>query len=132
MGIRSRNKVSVSFSMSSMTDIVFLLLIFFIILSTLVSPYGENIKLPSKKNTAVNQDKNPFELSITSIGNYQLNQRNISEAALIDQLEARKDDPNKPKLTLKVSPQVPAGETVKFFALAKKNDFEVVLVAQTR
>ena len=49
MAIQSRNKVEVSFSMSSMTDIVFLLLIFFIILSTLVSPYGAKVDLPTGK-----------------------------------------------------------------------------------
>ena len=38
MSLRSKNKVSANFSMSSMTDIVFLLLIFFMLTSTLVSP----------------------------------------------------------------------------------------------
>ena len=38
MNLRSKNKISASFNMSSMTDIVFLLLIFFMLTSTLVSP----------------------------------------------------------------------------------------------
>ena len=42
MALRSRNKISANFNMSSMTDIVFLLLIFFMLTSTLVSPNALN------------------------------------------------------------------------------------------
>lgn len=38
MAIRTKNKVSTNFSMASMSDLVFLLLIFFVITSTLISP----------------------------------------------------------------------------------------------
>lgn len=47
MGIKTRNKRSVEFSMSSMSDLVFLLLIFFMITSTLVSPNAVKLLLPS-------------------------------------------------------------------------------------
>ena len=50
MAISSRNKISVSFSMASMTDIVFLLLIFFMITSTLVSPNALKVLLPSSSS----------------------------------------------------------------------------------
>ena len=49
MGLRSRNKVNPNFSMSSMTDIVFLLLIFFMLTSTLVSPNALKLLLPNSK-----------------------------------------------------------------------------------
>jgi biopolymer transport protein ExbD len=49
MALRSRNKVSANFNMSSMTDIVFLLLIFFMLTSTLVSPNALKLLLPSSK-----------------------------------------------------------------------------------
>ena len=65
MAIRSRNKVSVSFSMSSMTDIVFLLLIFFIIVSTMVSPNALKVLLPKSKA----KTSSPQTVSVTiSIG----------------------------------------------------------------
>ena len=50
MNLGQRNKISVTGNMSSMTDLVFLLLIFFIILSTLVSN-GVNVELPQAKGT---------------------------------------------------------------------------------
>src|SRR5690606_4372777 len=50
MAIKSRNKVSPNFNMSSMTDIVFLLLIFFMLTSTLVSPNALKLLLPSSSS----------------------------------------------------------------------------------
>jgi biopolymer transport protein ExbD len=52
MKLKSRNKVSASFSMSSMTDLVFLLLIFFIIVSTMVTQHLLDMNLPSGNVTA--------------------------------------------------------------------------------
>ncbi|HHT61215.1 MAG: biopolymer transporter ExbD [Paludibacteraceae bacterium] len=51
MMLKKRNKVSPSFSMSSMTDIVFLLLLFFMIASTMSSPNDLKINLPQSKTT---------------------------------------------------------------------------------
>lgn len=47
MPIQTRNKFSPSFSMASMSDLVFLLLIFFMITSTLVAPNAIKLLLPS-------------------------------------------------------------------------------------
>ena len=55
MAISSRNKVNVSFSLSGMTDIVFLLLLFFMLVSTLTAPVAMNVQLPESTNqTAAN------------------------------------------------------------------------------
>ena len=64
MNIRGRNKITPEFNMSSMTDIVFLLLIFFMIASTLVTTNAIDILLPkasgkteNKKSVAVSIQK---------------------------------------------------------------------------
>lgn len=61
---KTRNKVSTEFNMSSMTDIVFLLLIFFMLTSTMVTTNALDLVLPkakgktdSNKNTTVNINK---------------------------------------------------------------------------
>lgn len=59
MKLRSRNKVDATFNMASMTDIVFLLLIFFIVLSTFVTVNGLDIDLPK-----VSANKNPINSEI--------------------------------------------------------------------
>ena len=50
MGIRRKTKVDSGFSMSSMTDIVFLLLIFFLVTSTLINPNALKLLLPKSTN----------------------------------------------------------------------------------
>ena len=50
MAIKQRNKINAAFSMSSMTDIVFLLLIFFLVTSTLINPNALKLLLPKSTN----------------------------------------------------------------------------------
>ena len=51
MSLKRKNKTSSEFSMSSMTDIIFLLLIFFMLTSNLVAPNALNLKLPGKSTS---------------------------------------------------------------------------------
>ena len=53
MAIKSRNKISTEFSMASMSDLVFLLLIFFMLSSTLVSPNAIKLLLPSSSSKTI-------------------------------------------------------------------------------
>ena len=53
MKLAQRNKVSPEFNMSSMTDLVFLLLIFFMLTSTLVTPAALDVVLPKSKAQTV-------------------------------------------------------------------------------
>ena len=50
MALEARNKTNKNFAMSGMTDIVFLLLIFFMITSTLIVPAAGNVDLPESNN----------------------------------------------------------------------------------
>ena len=62
MNLRSKNKISASFNMSSMTDIVFLLLIFFMLTSTLVSSNVLDLLLPSSKSQAIEKQVTSIEI----------------------------------------------------------------------
>lgn len=69
MALKKRNKIEASFSMASMTDIIFLLLLFFVISSTMSSPNDIKINLPqSKAGTATKSVI--AKVSIDSLGNY--------------------------------------------------------------
>ena len=65
MALRTRNKVNPNFSMSSMTDIVFLLLIFFMVTSTLIAPTALKLLLPKSSNQ-VSAEKPIVTVSITT------------------------------------------------------------------
>ena len=53
MGLQQKNKVDASFSMSSMTDIIFLLLIFFMLTSSFITPSGISVNLPSSETSDI-------------------------------------------------------------------------------
>lgn len=53
MGLQSKNKVDPAFSMSSMTDIIFLLLIFFMLTSSFITPSGLPVNLPSSETSDI-------------------------------------------------------------------------------
>ena len=77
MALRSKNKVSANFNMSSMTDIVFLLLIFFMLTSTLVSPNALKLLLPSSK--AKTLEKQTISISITKDIQFYINENPVTE-----------------------------------------------------
>jgi biopolymer transport protein ExbD len=53
MGLQQKNKIEASFSMSSMTDIIFLLLIFFMLTSSFITPSGLSVNLPSSETSDI-------------------------------------------------------------------------------
>ena len=70
MALKKRNKISAEFSMASMTDMIFLLLIFFMLTSSIVSPNALNLKLPSSTSKTV--AASTLTVSITPNGKFYL------------------------------------------------------------
>lgn len=128
MGIQSRNKVNVSFSMSSMTDIVFLLLIFFIILSTLVSPYGIKVDLPS--GTVRTKEQAKVKVTIYPDLRYEIDGQPIGKEELEGMLVAKKDQVAELLIVLDADREVPTGETVSFLSIAKQQGYKVVIATK--
>lgn len=89
MGIKKRNKVSAEFSMSSLTDIIFLLLIFFMLTSTLVSPNGLNLKLPGSSRSKVTTTSKMDKIRMKSNGDYYLNGKSISLDVMENVLQSK-------------------------------------------
>ena len=126
MNLSTRNKISVNAGTSSMTDLVFLLLIFFIIISTLVSN-GVNVYLPSSKGTT--SVTSNLTVSIKADGSYYLNgsPSSINRTDLEPKLQAEMDKQNEKILYLQVDQAVPTGQTVELIGLAKANQWKVML-----
>jgi biopolymer transport protein ExbD len=81
MAIQSRNKRKSDFSMASMSDLVFLLLIFFMLTSTLVAPNAIKLLLPSSNSRTIEQPPKVI-VSINQNLEYFLQGIQISEASL--------------------------------------------------
>jgi len=89
MGIKKRNKVSAEFSMSSLTDIIFLLLIFFMLTSSMIVPNALNLKLPGKSNyTPPTPKEKPNIVKIAPKGTYYYNGSKISKSNLDKKIKA--------------------------------------------
>lgn len=130
MGIRSRNKVSPNFNMSSMTDIVFLLLIFFMLTSTLVSPNALNLILPSSSSQT--HAKQTVEVSITSDLVYHIDGTPIEfefiEPTLLKKMGNNPDN----SIVLYVDKSVAIEEAVKLMDIASRNKFKMVLATKAK
>jgi biopolymer transport protein ExbD len=130
MGIKSRNKVSVAFSMASMTDIVFLLLIFFIIVSTLVSPYALNVTLPTSNNKST--EKASVSVTITPDLAHYVNGKPIDADVIESRLLSELANSAKPQIVLHVDESVPTGVSVKILDIANRNKFGIVLATKPK
>lgn len=84
MAIQMRNKRNMSFSMASMSDLVFLLLIFFMLTSTLVAPNAIKLLLPESQSKTM--AKQTVTVYINDRYEYFLEERPVSEKALVDEL----------------------------------------------
>lgn len=86
MAIKSRNKKKVEFNMSAMSDLVFLLLIFFMITSTLISPNAIKLLLPSSSSKTMS--KQNVTVYINDQFNYYLDKRKVEQNELQQVLSA--------------------------------------------
>lgn len=130
MNLRGRNKVSAAFSMSSMTDIVFLLLIFFIILSTMISPYSLPVDLPQGANKS--KEKQNIAVRIDSDLNFSVNNRIVQKDDLEQTILSTPVNGDIRKIILHVDQTVPTGTLVQVLDMAKRNEWKIVLATKPK
>lgn len=126
MSISSRNKRSISFSMSGMTDIVFLLLIFFMLTSTLIIPIAMDVVLPQSNNqTAATVVLN---ISITRNLEYFVNEKPCNLAEMELQMKALISDASDPPIVrLNADENLNMNEIYDFLEIARRNSLRVIL-----
>ena len=125
MALRSRNKVSPNFNMSSMTDIVFLLLIFFMLTSTLVSPNALKLLLPSSKARTL--EKQTISVSITKDITFFINENKVQEANIEQELKLILDNIDEAAIILHADKTVDIEHVVKIMDIAYRNKYKIVL-----
>lgn len=128
MGLRTRNKVSPNFNMSSMTDIVFLLLIFFMLTSTLVTTNALDLVLPSSKAKSVK--KQTVSVSIDKGLNHYVDQDKVSEASMENVIHQRLANTDDKVIVLRVEQGVPIEYAVKVMNIAYQNKYKIVLATK--
>ncbi len=127
MALKTANKRNPNFSMSSLTDIIFLLLIFFMLTSSFVTPNALNLILPSSNSqTTVKQT---LAESINSDLAYFIgtDEVNFDDLEALIQQEVNKDTVNDKTIILNCDKSVPIGEAVKVINIIKNMDLDMVL-----
>lgn len=104
MPIRTRNKLSATFSMASMSDLVFLLLIFFMITSTLVAPNAIKLLLPGSNSKTM--AKQTVTVYINDQQNIYVEENQVSEDLLISQLGLKLADQTEGTVVLRADKTV--------------------------
>ncbi len=130
MNLRGRNKVSATFSMSSMTDIVFLLLVFFLLTSPAITPNALDLLLPQAKGKSTNQQK--ASVSITKDGVFYLNKERVTKGGLAKALDEVLNGQQKPAVMLRAEQGVPIEEVVYVMDLANQRSYQLVLAVNPK
>jgi len=125
MNLRGRNKITPEFNMSSMTDIVFLLLIFFMIASTLVTTNAIDILLPTASGKTEN--KKSTSISIQKDLVFYIDQKEVEVQNLESELFKLLQYETAPTLVLRAEKSVPVDYVVKVMDIANRNKYKIIL-----
>lgn len=129
MALKRRSKIAVEFSMASMTDIVFLLLLFFMISSTLIAPNALKLLLPESNNQT--EVKAVTTISITNDLKYYINDsgslKKVNFAEIEPFLQKKyKVGTEDVYISLHADKTVPWDEIVKVMNIARKNKYKLI------
>lgn len=130
MKLSTRNKVSPEFNMSSMTDLVFLLLIFFMLTSTLVTSSALDVVLPKSKAQTVK--KATVTVTINKDLQYSVGKNVVSEEEV--EMYLLQEVANDPEavVILRTDESVPTGKAVHVMDIAYRNKLKMVLATDPK
>ena len=131
--IKRRTKTIGSFSMSSMTDIIFLLLIFFMLTSTIVVPNAIKVNLPQGKERAHTQPMARITIKADLTYYAQWDREKVREIAVTDIaafLAECSEKDSEMFVALYADETVPYREVVKVLDIANENKYRMVLATR--
>lgn len=115
MGLQAKNKVEAAFSMSSMTDIIFLLLIFFMLTSSFITPSGLPVNLPSSETSDIVMQE--VTVSVTKDLRYSVNDRVVGRDQIKTELTSLLEG-KKGQVVLHIDKEVPVEYLVEIGGIA--------------
>lgn len=127
MALKPRNRVLDNFAMSGMSDIVFLLLIFFMLTSTLIAPNALKMLLPSRGQVTIQAESRVPTVTIHNGSRITVDGRTVKLQELGRVLETRLQGLPEPTIKVLTSPSVSVGDAVKVMNVAAEREYTVVL-----
>lgn len=129
MAIKHGSKVDKSFSASSMTDLMFLLLLFLLIATTLINPNALKLMLPKSSNQL--KDKAVTTVSIQQVGtayNYYVELERVDGLQGVERaLQSRLDGQKEPTVSLHCDKTVAIDEVVQVMNIVNKHGYRLIL-----
>ncbi|MCH6233690.1 ExbD/TolR family protein [Cognataquiflexum rubidum] len=127
MGLQSKHKVDAAFSMSSMTDIIFLLLIFFMLTSSFITPSGLPVNLPSSETSDIIMQE--VTVTVTKDLKFSVNDRVVSRDQIKSELTTLLKE-KKGQVVLHIDKQVPVEYLVEIGGIAASLEANVSIATQ--
>ncbi|WP_299458069.1 biopolymer transporter ExbD [uncultured Rikenella sp.] len=125
MAIKRSSKIDMGGGSASQTDLIFLLLLFLMISTTLINPNALKLLLPKSSNA--NKEKPYTTVSITADLQYFVEMEQVSFGELAGRLKAKLEGVEEPTVSLHCDRTVPVDEVVKVMNIARDNKYKLVL-----
>jgi biopolymer transport protein ExbD len=128
MNLRGRNKINPTFNMSSMTDIVFLLLIFFMLTSTLVTVSAIDVLLP--KAGGKTENSSSIAVSITNKSLFYIDKTKVSATNLESEILKKIGIDKQKTIIIRGDKEVPYRNIMKVIDIANRNKLKMILAVK--
>ncbi len=128
MAIKRSAKVETSFGSASMTDLMFLLLIFLMVATTLINTNALKIMLPQSSNQV--SDKPTSTITVTDDLHYYVDKQEMPFENIESFLKDKFQDVEKPIIMLNMDKRVSVEEFVRIMNIAKRNNYTLLLMTQ--
>jgi len=128
MNLRGRNKVNPNFNMSSMTDIVFLLLIFFMLTSTLVTVSAIDVLLP--KAGGKTENNTSIAVTISDNSEFYIDKTKVEAADLESEILQQIGADKKKTIIIRGDKDAPYKNVMHVIDIANKNKLKMILAVK--
>ncbi len=129
MGLKRRIRVKPEFSLAAMIDVIFLLLMFFMLTSNFVTPNALNLQLPS--STSKSMASPALSVSVKADGTFYIDTRNVDkaklEAALRSRITATGKDPSATTITVAADKVATVDNVVFILDIANRLKVKTIL-----
>lgn len=133
MALKRQNEISATFSMASMTDVIFLLLVFFMVTSTFVFPTALEVNLPqSSEQTAIKPGTRVYlDREMQIFVSYEKEEpQPIHLDNLVSYLVTLQVQAPESYIALYADEEVPYGKVIEVLNLAAQNNLKMVLATK--
>ena len=134
MAIRRRRRLTAEFSMASMTDMIFLLLIFFMITSTLVTPNAVKVNLPqsSQQRTTKPLARVTIDKNLNYYVGFKKKEVPVTFENIVPFLQESYSQDNEIYVALYADETIPYSEVIRVLDLVNQNNFKMILVTRPK